>query len=72
MITKHGKYLMVPSVLGKSTKDAVKFLEAKGFEVVIQDSVYTDTAKMGIVLKQLPDPNSTVKIKVSRKKVVNL
>ena len=62
MITKHGKYLMVPSVLGKSTKDAVKFLEAKGFEVVIQDSVYTDTAKMGIVLKQLPDPNSTVKI----------
>ncbi len=62
MITKHGKYLMVPSVLGKSTKDAVKFLEAKGFEVVIRDSVYTDTAKMGIVLKQLPDPNSTVKI----------
>ena len=62
LITRHGQYLTVPSVMGKNTKDAVKFLEGKGFEVVIQDSIYTDTAKMGIVLKQLPDPNSTVKI----------
>ncbi len=62
LITKHGKYLTVPSVTGKKTKEAIKFLEDKGFEVVIQDSLYTDTAKMGIVLKQLPDPNSTVKI----------
>ncbi len=62
MITKHGQYLTVPSVVGKDTKAAVKFLEDKGFEVVIQDSIYTDTAKMGIVLKQLPDPSSTVKI----------
>jgi beta-lactam-binding protein with PASTA domain len=62
LITKHGQYLTVPSVTGKNTADAVKFLEDKGFEVVIQDSIYTDTAKKGIVLKQLPDPNSTVKI----------
>ncbi len=62
VITKHGQYLTVPSVMGQKTGEAVKFLEAKGFEVVIQDSLYTDTAQMGIVLKQLPDPNSTVKI----------
>lgn len=61
-ITKHGEYLTVPSVVGKKTDEAIKFLEAKGFEVEIQDSVYIDTAKMGVVLKQLPDPNSTVKI----------
>ncbi len=61
-ITNHGEYLKVPSVLGKKTADAIKDLEAKGFDVVIQDSVYTDTAKKGIVLKQLPDPNSTVKV----------
>ncbi|RYY71466.1 MAG: PASTA domain-containing protein [Chitinophagaceae bacterium] len=61
-ITNHGEYLTVPSVLGKKTEDAIKYLEAKGFDVEIQDSVYTDTSKMGIVLKQLPDPNSTVKI----------
>lgn len=62
LITKHGQYLTVPSVLGKKTSEAITYLEGKGFEVIIQDSVYVDTAKMGIVLKQLPDPNSTVKI----------
>ena len=61
-LTKHGKYLTVPSVEGKKTREAIQLLESKGFEVLIQDSVYTDTARMGIVLKQLPDPNSTVKI----------
>lgn len=62
LITRHGEYLTVPSVTGKNTEEAIKFLEEKGFEVQIQDSVYVDTAKRGVVLKQLPDPNSTVKI----------
>ena len=62
VITKHGQYLTVPSVTGKKTSEAIKFLEDKGFEVTIQDSIYVDTAARGIVLKQLPDPNSTVKI----------
>lgn len=62
IITRHGEYLTVPSVTNKPTADAVKLLESKGFDVVIQDSVYTDTAKMGIVLKQFPEPNSTVKV----------
>jgi beta-lactam-binding protein with PASTA domain len=61
-ITKHGEYLTVPAVNGKSTEEAIKLLEDKGFEVIIQDSVYTDTLKRGTVIKQLPDPNSTVKI----------
>ncbi|MEO7263555.1 MAG: PASTA domain-containing protein [Ferruginibacter sp.] len=61
-ITHHGLYLTVPSVINKPTAEAIRFLESKGFEVIIQDSVYIDTAKRGIVIKQLPDPNSTVKI----------
>lgn len=61
-ITKHGEYLTVPAVTGKTTADAIKFLEDKGFDVVIADSVYTDTVKRGTVIKQLPDANSTVKI----------
>ncbi|MEO7444083.1 MAG: PASTA domain-containing protein [Ferruginibacter sp.] len=61
-ITRHGEYLTVPSVLNQTTETAIKSLEAKGFEVVVQDSVFIDTLKKGIVLKQLPDPNSTVKI----------
>jgi len=61
-ITKHGAYLKVPAVTGMKTTDAVKLLEKQGFDVYIQDSIFTDTAARGIVLKQLPDPNSTVKI----------
>lgn len=61
-ITQHGQYLTVPSVTGKTTAAAISQLEAAGFEVLIQDSVYIDSAKKGIVLKQHPDPNSTVKI----------
>ncbi len=61
-ITNHGQYLTVPSVTGKNTKEAIKLLESKGFDVEIQDSIYTDTAKMGIVLRQIPDANSTVKV----------
>jgi eukaryotic-like serine/threonine-protein kinase len=62
VITKHGEYLTVPSVVNKSTNESVKLLESKGFTVVIQDSVYTDTAKLATVLKQFPEANSTVKV----------
>lgn len=61
-ITKHGVYLQVPAVTGMKTDEAVKLLEKQGFDVYIQDSVFTDTAARGIVLKQLPDPNAQVKI----------
>lgn len=61
-LTKHGEYLKVPAVVGMNTNEALKLLEKQGFEVYIQDSVFTDTAKRGIVLKQLPDPNATVKV----------
>ena len=71
VITRHGEYLTVPSVLGKPTAEAVKLLESKGFEVAIQDSIYTDTARMGIVLKQLPDANSTVKVNRTVQLTVN-
>ena len=61
-LTKHGEYLKVPAITGMKTDEAIKLLEKQGFEVYIQDSIFTDTAKRGVVLKQLPDPNATVKI----------
>ncbi len=61
-ITRHGAYLKVPAVTGMKTNEAVALMEKQGFEVYIQDSVFTDTAKRGTVLKQLPDPNATVKV----------
>ena len=62
LITKHGSYLKVPAVTGMKTNEAVALLEKQGFDVYIQDSVFTDTATRGTVLKQLPDPNATVKV----------
>ena len=62
LITKHGAYLKVPAVTGMKTDEAIKLLEKQGFDVYIQDSVFTDTAARGIVLKQLPDPDATVKV----------
>jgi beta-lactam-binding protein with PASTA domain len=61
-LTRHGAYLKVPAVTGMKTKEAVALLEKQGFEIYIQDSVFTDTADRGVVLKQLPDPNATVKV----------
>ena len=60
-ITNHGTYLKVPVVKGKKVEEAVKLLENKGFEVMIQDSVYYDSLPRGTVIKQLPEPDATVK-----------
>ena len=62
VLTRHGAYLKVPAITGMKTDAAIKLLEKQGFDVYIQDSVFTDTAKRGTVLKQLPDPNATVKV----------
>ncbi|MFN7279387.1 MAG: PASTA domain-containing protein [bacterium] len=62
MLTRHGKYLRVPDVKGKSLPEAVKFLEDEGFEVLIQDSVFYDTIPALTILKQFPDPDATVKV----------
>jgi beta-lactam-binding protein with PASTA domain len=61
-ITRHGEHLTVPDVRNKNTEEAIKLLKDQGFDVMIQDSVYTDTLPKGIVIKQLPDPDATVKV----------
>lgn len=60
--TNHGSYLKVPSVIGKNTDDAVKYLEDQGFDVTITDSVYNDTLPLNTVKKQLPEAGATVKV----------
>lgn len=61
-ITNHGDYLKVPSVTGQNVDDAVRLLEKQGFEVVITDSLYSDSLGLNKVKKQLPDANATVKV----------
>jgi eukaryotic-like serine/threonine-protein kinase len=60
-ITGHGKSATIPSVKGKKYEDAIKILKKSGFEVEILDSVYSDTVKPMMVLKQIPDADEVVK-----------
>jgi eukaryotic-like serine/threonine-protein kinase len=61
-ITKHGDYVKVPSVKGKTIDEARKILKDRGFEVEVQDSVYYDTLPRLSVVRQSPDPEMLVKV----------
>jgi beta-lactam-binding protein with PASTA domain len=61
-ITKHGESSSVPSITGKRLSEAQSILSKKGFELVIQDSVYYDSLPPGQILKQVPDADDVVKI----------
>lgn len=60
--TQHGKYKKIPDVVGKSYADAMKVMDAQGFDVIVQDSVYYDSLPRLSVIKQFPYPDATVKI----------
>src|SRR6187401_2556154 len=60
--TRHGKNKTVPNVVGKSFAEAQKILDNSGFDVAVQDSIYTDTIAKGTVLRQVPDGDAIVKI----------
>lgn len=60
-ITRHGKSATVPSVKGKKFEDAIKTLKKAGFKYEILDSIYSDTVKPMMVLKQVPAPDEVVK-----------
>src|SRR2546423_10497107 len=61
-ITKHGEANSVPSVTGKNINDVEKLLSDKGFETILQDSVYYDSLPPGIVIKQVPEADQVVKV----------
>lgn len=60
-VTKHGKTLTIPSVMGVSLAEAQSTLENRGFEIEIQDSVFVDTAAPLSVLRQFPEADAVVK-----------
>ncbi len=62
LITHHGKVMKIPAVTGQSLANAKKILEAEGFDVLIQDSVYNDTMPPSQVVKQFPESDNLVKI----------
>lgn len=48
--------------MGKNVDQAVSLLEKQGFDVVITDSLYNDSLPLNTVIKQIPDPDATVKV----------
>jgi beta-lactam-binding protein with PASTA domain len=60
-ITKHGDTKKVPSVTGKNIAEATQILDAQGFDVQVQDSVYIDTVAKSAVIKQAPEADALVK-----------
>jgi eukaryotic-like serine/threonine-protein kinase len=60
-LTKHNHFEKVPGVVGQNIDNATKILEAKGFDVEIQDSIYVDTAARLSVMKQSPEAETIVK-----------
>jgi eukaryotic-like serine/threonine-protein kinase len=61
-LTHHNSSKNVPQVTGKTYEQAEKILEEAGFEIEIQDSIYTDTTKPNIVVKQFPEADEIVKV----------
>ncbi|MEO7309189.1 MAG: PASTA domain-containing protein [Chitinophagaceae bacterium] len=61
--TSHGDFEKVPGVKGKTLKEAQKALEAKGFNVEVQDSLYIDTLAPFAIVKQSPEGDALVKSK---------
>ncbi|GAC1438761.1 MAG: hypothetical protein NVSMB63_02960 [Sediminibacterium sp.] len=60
-LTGYGKYEKVPAVTGQNVVAAQKVLEEKGFDVVIQDSLYVDSIPKQGVIRQSPEADATVK-----------
>lgn len=60
-MTHHNENVSVPSVTGKNISEATQLLEAQGFEVEVQDSVYLDTAAKASVIRQSPEAEAVVK-----------
>ena len=54
--------MKIPGVTGLSFADAKKTLESQGFDVSIQDSVYSDTMPPLRVVKQFPEADNLVKV----------
>jgi beta-lactam-binding protein with PASTA domain len=59
--TRHGKTLTIPSVTNLPLNEAEVILKQQGFDIEIQDSIYSDTAAPLSVLRQFPDADAVVK-----------
>ncbi|MBQ2164758.1 MAG: PASTA domain-containing protein [Muribaculaceae bacterium] len=61
VFTLHGQEAKVPSVRNMSLDNAIRKIEAAGFEWEISDSMFNEAIKPGMVLEQEPKGNAMAK-----------
>ncbi|RYZ27901.1 MAG: PASTA domain-containing protein, partial [Sphingobacteriales bacterium] len=59
--TRHGNTLTIPAVINMPYDQAEKVLKDQGFDIELQDSIYSDTAAPLSVLRQFPEADAVVK-----------
>lgn len=59
--THHGETLTIPSVTNMPVSKAEEILENQGFDIEIQDSVFSDTSAPLAVIRQFPEADAVVK-----------
>lgn len=57
----YSEEIPIPSVIGKSEREAIDILEAKGFEVVVADTTYGNEMESGKIFMQRPEAGKIVK-----------
>lgn len=62
MITKHGVARTVPSIVGKNVDKVRTEMEAKDFDIIVQDSVFYDSLAPSVVIRQVPEADAVVKV----------
>ena len=59
--TRHGEYEVMPDLRGSYVEEAEILLKSKGLYAQVIDSVYVRGKKLGTIIDQIPEPNSSVK-----------
>ena len=59
--TRHGEKVTVPTVVGMEQDEALALLEREGFKDTIISILFIDTLPKGVIVEQVPTPESQVK-----------
>ncbi|MFV0506622.1 MAG: PASTA domain-containing protein [Bacteroidales bacterium] len=60
--TQHGEFVIVPNLVGKTVEELRNSDSiCQDIELIVSDSLYDESFKTGLILRQIPEPNSEVK-----------
>lgn len=62
LFTYQNRFRITPNLIGMSTEIAQQLLEDRDLNMVIQDSMFLTNYPKGVIVKQMPEPESEVKV----------